>query len=278
MSDHITSHNCPASLRRQSRGFTLIELLVVISIIALLISILLPALRQARETAKGLTCLANLKQLHLGIAMYGQDNDDHCTPNYTYEGEKEPSIGGWYKDGSKGWAWMWPHHAANYMMTSRVYGDNGSGIQKIVDDNVPFECPSGLEGVLPTRSHYGINIHLSGYRWENNFKDIWIKRLSYVRTPSDKYLIFDAGFYSILEWQAMIPQQSAYIPGYNPTPIYLGNQARTEDSVQGRHNKTVNYIAVDGHGTTESPKDFLLDPDSATPVANAAWFIPDQDY
>ena len=55
------------------RGFTLIELLVVISIIALLVSILLPALQRARAAAKTAVCLSNLRQLNLACTMYVDD-------------------------------------------------------------------------------------------------------------------------------------------------------------------------------------------------------------
>ncbi len=64
-------------------GFTLIELLVVISIIALLVSILLPALGNARDAAKNMLCLSNMRQI--GIAATGYELDNGRLPVHVEE-------------------------------------------------------------------------------------------------------------------------------------------------------------------------------------------------
>jgi len=65
------------------RGFTLIELLVVIAIIAILAAILFPVFAQAREKARSITCVSNMKEVNLAILMYVQDYDERY-PSGTY--------------------------------------------------------------------------------------------------------------------------------------------------------------------------------------------------
>jgi len=123
-------------VRRGHTPFTLIELLVVIAIIAILASLLLPALRQARERARVVACLSNTRSLGLSLSIYSADNEGKMVPPVT--DIASTNAWGWtYADGGK-----------------KKWGDF------LVDDECTtwsvFDCPS-IPNLTPKRPEYAMN-------------------------------------------------------------------------------------------------------------------------
>jgi len=130
------------------RGFTLVELLVVIGIIALLISILLPALNKARRAAAQVQCASNMKQISLAILQYCYDNKGHM-PFCNLD--PSPTTPNFYPDG---WGWANELMHQHYVSAPNAYATSTSTTLTYTTNSV-FHCPEGIDPDVATGANGG---------------------------------------------------------------------------------------------------------------------------
>ena len=117
----------------KKRGFTLIELLVVIAIIAILAAILFPAFAKARESARRISCVNNLKQIGTSIMQYSQEFDEKLPP--AREGSQDPTP-------------WWPMMIKPYLQDTGVYKCPSNTTAATIRDTTPADVYS---------NHYNVN-------------------------------------------------------------------------------------------------------------------------
>ena len=251
---HVMRHGRHAWMRP---GFTLVELLVVIGIIAVLISILLPALTKARVAAQNIACLSNLRQIGTAIAMYATDNQD---------GMPCGEWGGWTPAPDNDTVYWFT--LVNPYLGGQGNSANSAGITAGYPTiSRAFTCPGAFVPI--GYNHYSSNPIIIGRKSESNHSPY--QKMTKLRISSELVLVMD-GVQSVSSgntqavafmmdagsrfWGAFMTGGLSNSTRFRAIPLeenYDSDATPPRGRVRWRHmkNNAVNVVYADGHVTTE---------------------------
>lgn len=216
---------------QQQGGFTLIELLVVISIIAMLMSILLPSLSRARELGQRIVCQANMRSLTFAWLAYSiEHNDRLCSPDTLYNDDGGIDYN-WVADG--------PDEPANYVGgTERAINDGV--LAPLLDDITGvYKCKSDSTGLLRS---YSLSNVMGGYSCGCGNMTRPYYSMGEIRDPSCKLVFIDAD--SVLPSGDPKWLQGGFWPVDWNTKTWVIAQ---ENNITARHGDGTNLTFADNH-------------------------------
>jgi len=172
---------------RKSKAFTLIELLVVIAIIAVLMAILMPTLRTAREQGKRMVCLNNLKQLSLAWIMYADENDDKIVNGATGYSDVVTAWG----DHEDEQAWIDGYHPLDFDAAEEDIR-RGALWPYVKNENI-YRCPTARKTEAFTYSIM-FSMNAVNHDWSKGLKNGYIKLRSKIKNAANRAVFIDEGF------------------------------------------------------------------------------------